>query len=207
MITSFTLDRKAAASADGPVYVNESGAYIGTLTQVSVADTPSGATYIDIAFKTDDGRICFPRMFITKKDGSKAFSHAIFQALLAVLGIENAPVVPNKVYRRDGTSFEGHRIPAIEAKHVGLLLQKELRTFVDKDGIEKDTYQMNIVTPFDTVSRRTAREILSGANEAKLLDAKLKGLKDRDSRKPAEQVQQPPAGHPAAAAIDDDMPF
>ena len=51
MITNFTCDRKAAAKVAGFTGIDRTGKYVGIITQAEVADTPSGATYVELAFK------------------------------------------------------------------------------------------------------------------------------------------------------------
>ena len=123
-------------------------------------------------------------------------------------GIWKADVCEGKVYTRDRNAQggfrvdQGYRLPAVEKHHVGLVFQRENRLY---NG--KPTYQMNLVTPFDPATRKVAKEILNGDAEAKLLDARLKNLKDRDSTGSTGE-QQPPANHPAVAApADDEIPF
>ena len=60
-----------------------------------------GAQYLDIAFKADDGRLCFSRLFLSKKDGSEAFGRRILDALLVVCNAQKADVCEGKVYTRD----------------------------------------------------------------------------------------------------------
>lgn len=209
MIMSFTRNDAAAKSLDGGTFISQTGAYTGQITQASMGMSDGGAQFLDIAFKADDGRLCFSKLFLSKKDGSEAFGRRILDALLVVCNAQKADVVEGKVFTRDRNAAggfrvdQGYRLPAVEKHHVGLVFQRENRLY---NG--KPTYQMNLVTPFDPATRKVAKEILNGDTEAKLLDARLKNLKDRDSTGGATGEQQPPANHPAVAApMDDDPPF
>ena len=126
-----------------------------------------------------------------------------------VCGAQSASVTEGKVYIRDrnapgGMRVDlGYRLLAVERKHIGLVLQRVNKK--NRDG--SDGYDMMLLTPFDATTRKVAREILDNATEAKLLDQRLKNLKDRDA-KPADSSSQPPANHPAVAApADDEIPF
>lgn len=208
MIMSFTRNDSAAKALDGGTYITQTGAYTGQITQASMGMSDGGAQYLDIAFKADDGRLCFSRLFLSKKDGSEAFGRRILDALLVVCNAQKADVCEGKVYTRDRNAQggfrvdQGYRLPAVEKHHVGLVFQRENRLY---NG--KTSYQMNLVTPFDPTTRKVAKEILNGDAESKLLDARLKNLKDRDSTGSTGE-QQPPANHPAVSApMDDDPPF
>ena len=52
MITTFTMNRKSAEKVAGFNGIDKSGKYVGTLTQVEVAESKAGATYVEFAFQT-----------------------------------------------------------------------------------------------------------------------------------------------------------
>lgn len=210
LIMHFTRNDNNARTLDSGSTINQTGAYTGMIRQAAIGATNNGAQYIDMTFKADDGRICYPRLFITKNDGSEAFGRKILDALLVVLGQNDADVVEAKVYTKDRNAAggyrvdQGYRLPAIEGKPVGLLIQRENYEY---NGQLK--FRLNLITPFDPKTRRVAKEILSNSSEAKLLDERIKNTKDRDdTRQQSTAEQQPPAGHPAASAPDyDDIPL
>ena len=209
MQMQFERNDAAAKSLDGGQWITQSGAYVGTITQTMIGVTDSGAQYVEFAFKDDGGALCFPRLFLTKRDGTDAFGRRILDALMVVCDIKKCDVQSGTVFVRDRTQptgyrkDAGYRLPALERKRVGFVLQRENREYQGKA-----TYQMNLLTPFDPQTRKVAKEILEEAAEAKLLDARLKNLKDKDSTgqasAPAQTTAQPPAGHPAAS---EDIPF
>ena len=63
MIMSFTRNDAAAKALDGGTHITQTGAYTGQITQASMGMSDGGAQYLDIAFKADDGRLCFSRLF------------------------------------------------------------------------------------------------------------------------------------------------
>ena len=210
MIMSFTRNDASAKSNDGGSFITQTGAYTGQITQAAMCMSDKGSQYLKITFKSDDGRFCTFPLFITQNNGEEHYERAILDALLVVCGVQNASVTEGKVYNRDKNApggvrvDQGYRFLAIERKHIGLVFQRENRT--RDDGSEG--FDMRLKTPFDPVTRRVAREILDNAEEAKLLDYRLKNLKDRDVKPASGSASQPPANHPAVAApADDEIPF
>ena len=214
MITSFTADTKAAEKVAGFAGIDHGGAYIGTITQAEVADSTSGATFVELAFKASEWtlpnsqpehgeKMSFIRLFVTSKSGERTFNADILDALMVVLGIQKADAKPMTVWNRDKTKRQGYRLPDLEGKQVGLLLQRQNRIYMDQYGAEKETYQMNVVTPFDPMTKKCAREILQQL-EATDVDNRLRNLKDREAQRHAQA--QPTA---TSASIDtfEDNPF
>ena len=97
MITTFTMNRKSAEKVAGFNGIDKSGKYVGTLTQVEVAESKAGATYVEFAFKalrwTECGeaaeergeKMAFIRLFVSSRNGDRTFGADIMDALLAVL--------------------------------------------------------------------------------------------------------------------------
>lgn len=197
MITSFTMNREAAEKVAGFNGIDKSGKYVGTLTQVEVAETTAGATYVEFAFKalrwtecgsTEEERgekMSFIRLFVSSRTGERTFGASIMDALLAVLKLERADAKPATVYNRDNTKRQGYRIADLEKCTVGFLLQRENREYTDINGDVKSTFQMNIISPFVPATEQTARELLNNL-DAKAIEARFKNLKD----KPAKPVAQ-----------------
>ena len=192
MITSFTMNREAAEKVAGFNGIDKSGKYVGTLTQVEVAESKGGATYVEFAFKalrwtecgeTEEERgekMAFIRLFVSSRTGDRTFGADIMDALLAVLKLQNVEATPCKVYNRDNTTRQGYRIKDLEKQTVGLLLQRENREY-ESEGQIKHTYQMNIITPFNAVTGQNAKETLNNI-EAKMVESKFKGLKDKEAK-------------------------
>lgn len=203
MITSFTRNDDAARHADSPAGISKSGAYTGTITQCAVFETQNKATGVELAFKTDEGVMCFTTLYILSKTGERTFNHDIFDALMTVANVEQAPVVQMKVYERDGkvSTTKFHRVPALERVHIGLILQRE--NYVNLQG--RPSYRMNVVTAFDPQTKRLAKEILAGEIEPKLFAERLRNLKDRDAKPSTTAQTQAPDMPPEPPA--EDYPF
>lgn len=205
MIESFTCNPNAAASVASSQYIQASGAYYVTIAQATISENDKGSVCVELSLKSDDGQLAFPRLWIIGKDGQKTFSHNIFDALLAVCGVKHAPVVKGKIYDRfENTWKEGYRIPAIEKKHIGVILQKEISYYISpRDGCERTRNQLNLLTPFNVETKKVAAEIIQGL-EGKRLDQVLATLKDREGNR-AVQPRQP--NQPSIETLDEDIPF
>lgn len=240
MITSITRDDRAASNLISSQGVNRTGMYVGVITQAEIAESASGATYIELAFRAkewiqkdaegnchegravdaraaQDGPLVFLRTYITNKAGEKAFGHAIIDALMVVLDITNLQPVEatvfDRTYAKDKATHKGYRFPELEKKLVGLLLQRENDTFTTSEGEVKETYRMNIVTPYDPNTRQCAKEILEG-NDARLVGERFAVIKDRQAKPRTQTAAPAPAAYQPAtvtaadlAATADDVPF
>ena len=225
MIDSFTCDRERAASVAGFTGINRTGKYVGDITQCEIADSPSGATYIEIAFKAksweaknEDGTVdkgngeamAFIRTYITSRSGVRTFGHDIVDALMAVLKIDTMTTQAMTVYGRNwrndhNDKRQGKRIPALEKQRVGLLLQRENRVYTDNQGNLKESFNLNIITPYDPDTMQNANEIIHGS-DAVAVEQKFKYLHDKAAKETPPQSGYQPSAVDTAAALDDD-PF
>lgn len=120
MITTFTMNRKSAEKVAGFNGIDKSGKYVGTLTQVEVAESKAGATYVEFAFKalrwTECGeaaeergeKMAFIRLFVSSRNGDRTFGADIMDALLAVLKLDKVEATQAQVFNRDGTKRPGY---------------------------------------------------------------------------------------------------
>lgn len=224
MINSFTCNTERAATVAGFAGINHTGKYVGKITQCEVADSPSGATYVEIAFKAtsweiknEDGTVStgagdamtFIRTYITSKTGERTFGYDIVDALMAVLKIDKMDVQPMKVFGRNwrndnSDQHQGYRVPALEKQRIGLLLQRENRQYTDSNGNVRDSFNMNIITPYNPDTMQNAAEVLRGS-DAVTVEQRFKNLRDKAAKQPRTSSYQPTAAD-TATAIDDD-PF
>lgn len=194
----FTCDREQAERLDRASGINKTGKYIGVITQAELAQSQSGAQYLEFAFKankwvekTDSGELSegtgdqlgFIRMYITKTTGEPILNRSILDALMVVCKLDKCEGKPSKVFERDGSTRQGYRIPELEKQRVGLLLQRVNRTYIDSEGNEKNGYDIRIVTPFDPDTGKCASEILRGVETPSLVNSRLKNLHDRDANR------------------------
>lgn len=147
----FTLDNQAAMDLNQSNRLNESGIYFGTITRAEYTDSPNGAGFLNIDFKTDDGKEAnYMSLCHRKNDGSRAFGFNIIMAIMACMGVQKTSEV----------NHNNKRIcPELTGKRVGLALQAEADWYwCKKDYKMKQTTNMNIFMPFDPQSKQTAKE-------------------------------------------------
>lgn len=225
MIENFAYNKTSAASADfeGSSSIRSTGAYTLRIYQAAVRESQnpdSKASWVDFVLGMPDSKakaIC--RLIIKKKDGSDAFGLNFLNAMLGLLGVENAPVQKMKVFHLNGNFEPGYRIPAIESKVLGFFLQYvEDR---DEDGYQRlnergyPRYQMSIKAVFDPQTRQTISEKIEG-KQATRIDYLAKTLQDdkAEVREGGDSFESParneaPQSAPAAspATVGEDIPF
>lgn len=177
MITTFTYSAEAVKKAEGGAFINRTGEYVCVVSQASTYETQNGAQMIRLVLKDQTtASVCQTDICVIAKDGNPTFGMGMFNALQKIAGVEKAETVSGKVYSifDPKKPEDGFRIPAVEKKTVGVVLQRE--NFFKTDG--KAGHRMNVVCFFDPTTRKTASEIERGS-EAHRVDS-LKTLKDKD---------------------------
>lgn len=204
----FTVNKGDACKVGVSNVITESGAYVGKITQAVVFKSPSGAVSVEFLFQ-NDAQSTFTRLWLTNSSGEEAFGKKIFDALMVVLGLDTLETHTGPYYSHKGEKMQGEIIPLLYGKPIGMLLQRTNREFIDESGETRTSLQMDLVTPFHPVTRLIAREILSGAQTAQLLDKRLSSLKDRTqkARQPAPIGRQTSPQAKTPANLVDDIPF
>ncbi|KMJ44691.1 hypothetical protein AB204_13020 [Xenorhabdus khoisanae] len=203
----FTYDQESAMNAGQSGFINESGAYVLTISEAKLTKSQHGAEFIEFSGEADDGRkVSYLSICCKKKDGSvNSFGQSMVQAIMGCCGVRQ--VTSHMI----STS---HVIaPEFAGKRVGLVLQKILRTKNNGD----DTYGMDIRIPFYPDTRQTIAEKVEG-KPATTIDKMVANLKDKDERKTNVQhysgqqsngfleAPRQPQGQPPMD-FDDDIPF
>ena len=121
MITTFTMNRKSAEKVAGFNGIDKSGKYVGTLTQVEVAESKAGATYVEFAFKalrwiecgeTAEERgekMAFIKLYVSSRTGDRTFGADIMDALLAVLKLDKVEATQAQVFNREAPGLSHRR--------------------------------------------------------------------------------------------------
>lgn len=217
MITSFTRNDERAAAVAGFSGISHTGIYTGFIAQAEIAEGKSGAQYLEIAFKckqwkekdangnvsegTGD-RVAFIRTYITSKTGERTFGADIIDAMMVCLGVSKMDAVKGVVYGRNASrdksdQHQGYRLPDIEKKPIGLLIQREDRLYTDNTGVVRESFNLNILTPFDPANGKCAREILEKADKATVVESRFATLKDKPVRSNAPVNDAAAYGAPA----------
>lgn len=187
---TYGYDATHAAAADSGgqgKFLDESGAYVGTLTYARAVQSSKGGWGVELGFEADDGRKTkYPMTLWTLgPDGSRYFGHDILDTVLICAGMKPAMALkPGKVKYtvydfdlRADVEKESDGYPGLTGKRIGLLIQRELYT--TKAG--KDASRHSIYGAFDAETRQAASEKLE-SKPAAITDKRLATLKDKDSR-------------------------
>lgn len=188
----FTYNEESALTAGQGGFINESGAYVVTLTEAALKTFDSGSKAVEFSGETDDGRkVQYLSVFTTKTDGTESkFGTAIVQAIMGCAGIKQATYKMLDAQHLISPEFAG--------KQVGLVLQKILTS--KQDG--SDSYKMEIKLPFIAATRQTLKEKSDGKN-AETVDRMISGLKDKDERKKGGSNASNSGGYDQYAQQDD----
>ncbi|HID5225114.1 TPA: DUF669 domain-containing protein [Proteus mirabilis] len=189
----FTYNQDDALAAGQGGFINESGAYIITISEAKLGMSESGARFIEFSGEEDDGRkVNYLSIYSTKRDGEvNKFGHNLINAIMGCSGVQQLTQV--KV-------GENHFIaPEFSGKRVGLVLQKVLKTKTNGN----ETYSFDIKIPFFADTRQTLAEMIDNT-PAVTIDKILASLKDKDERKQQSQSNQ---GYGYPQSTDNDAPF
>lgn len=168
----FTYNHEAALTAGQGGFINESGAYVITITEAALTTSSGGAKAIEFSGEADDGRkVQYLSVYVSKKDGSEnTFGVNMIHAMMGCAGLKQ---LTNQM--KAAGQFVA---PEFSGKKLGLVLQKVLRS--KNDG--SDTYGLEIRLPFIAQTHQTLQEKADGKN-AETVDRMVAGLKDKDERK------------------------
>lgn len=168
----FSYNKEAALTAGQGGFINESGAYLITITEAALTTSQGGAKAIEFSGEADDGRkVQYLSVYVSKKDGSaNTFGVNMIHAIMGCAGVNQLTEHMKAAGQYVAPEFAG--------KRVGLVLQKVLRS--KNDG--SDTYGLDIRMPFIAQTHQTLLEQSEGKN-AEAVDKMVSGLKDKDERK------------------------
>lgn len=217
MRESFSYDKSSALRSEGGTgkAIRTTGAYIVTLYQCAYRTAKSAeskAEMLDFTVGDAEGRKALTGLVLSKRDGSPAFGMNIWNALLGLLKVDNAKIVPGKVFALNGSSKDGYRIHAVEKKQIGMLLQyvedRDEHGFQVLNDKGYPIYHMVLQCLFDPATNKTHNELLEGKEATTLakLTAKYKDdfAKVADDDSAAVSYGSAPK---TAAEVTDDMPF
>ena len=191
MITSYKCNEENALR-EMSNNIRHTGKYIGTISQCEVGESQGGATFIEFAFVTSrytekvgevvknevkGTKVDFIRTYITDREGKPIFSTFILDQTMSILGVKEAPIMPSTVFNRDKTRREGYRMPDIEKKEIGYLIEAFYEPYTDSNGMERQATRLRIISAFDPKTGKTAEEKANG-KDANAIDTKLNSLKD-----------------------------
>lgn len=202
----FQLNPQAARDGSGSAgaFIQQTGAYIGTIVAATQYKAPSGAEMMNISFQANSGEkapylsICYK-----KKDGSdNEIGVNQINALMACMKVRNTAPVNGSINAWDknaGKEMPQQAIifPELMDKPVGLFLQRELSTY---NGEDKE--KVVFYAPFNADTQQTAQEVLD-QSEAKSIERMKETVKDYDKRQKGGYSTQ----SESAEQFEDDVPF
>ena len=200
----FEYNEKQVQEADKAAdAITESGTYVGTFTAVNGIDAASGAKGLQFNFNAPGIGDASFNLYTHGKDGNEIFGMNQVQAIMFLCGVKSLKATKGKTekWEDDGTGkrvkveVEGNTYPALCAKPIGLVLQKELYT-TNKGG---SGARINLYGTFQAETQLMSSEIKNKVTKPVKLARLIAGLKTKDSRKAA----TPESAQPSMGALPD----
>ncbi|MEP9172139.1 DUF669 domain-containing protein [Enterobacter hormaechei] len=188
----FTYNEESALTAGQGGFINETGAYILTITEAALKQSEKGARFIEFSGESDDGRkVQYLSVCTQKNDGTEnKFGANVIHAMMGCAGI--------KQLTQHMVSASNFVAPEFHGKKIGLVLQKVLTT---KRSTGQDSYQMEIRLPFIAQTGQTLKEKAEGKQPETVANMAAT-LKDKDNRNKQSSTQ-----HEDYHFGQDDAPF
>lgn len=158
--------------------IDSKGAYVGTIKRAELVTNANNTSGVEFTFVSDSGAVAdFIKVYTENNKGEPLMGVGIISAMMIAAGAPdpmNEKIVPVEkwVNGEKGT----HEVPCYVDLHkkIGLVFRK-------KEYRKKDKsigYNMEIVMPFDPVTKQTASEKLTGQVSKGTIDRIVEGLKD-----------------------------
>ena len=179
---NFSFNREQASKQDAPRSLSANGAYVGKIVQAEFYDSNSGAQMFECVFNCEGANTKL-QMCVVDKHGNDTFQVGFLQSLMGLLGLSELKSQAGKAKDlRDGTIYDTYRIPSIENKPIGILLQKEMDVYTNKNNEQKEVWNMRIISFFDAETNQTYHEKANN-QPAKTIEARLAQMKDRTTKR------------------------
>ena len=207
---SYTLDATSARNAESiGKFIRDTGKYKGVFTRAELLiSTEKGSRGIEFDF-VSDGKECTLQLWTHSGTGEPYSALNMVNAIMTCLALRGIQPKKMVVEKYDYDSKQRHKVevtafPDLMNKPIGLLLQKELSIYNNKERSK-----MLIFAAFNAESEKTSTEILDKIAQPSALAKLVLLLADKDNRKSGQaiQSQQQSKTTNAYAALDDDLPF
>lgn len=207
---SYTLDATSARNAESiGKFIRDTGKYKGVFTRAELLiSTEKGSRGIEFDF-VSDGKECTLQLWTHSGTGVPYSALNMVNAIMTCLALRGIQPKKMVVEKYDYDSKQRHKVevtafPDLMNKHIGLLLQKELSVYNNKERSK-----MLIFAAFNAESEKTSTEILDKIAQPSALAKLVLLLADKDNRKSGQAMQSQQQSNPsnAYAALDDDLPF
>lgn len=206
----YTLDATSARNAESiGKFIRDTGKYKGVFTRAELLiSTEKGSRGIEFDFLSD-GKECTLQLWTHSGAGEPYSALNMVNAIMTCLALRGIQPKKMVVEKYDYDSKQRHKVevtafPDLMNKPIGLLLQKELSIYNNKERSK-----MLIFAAFNAESEKTSTEILDKIAQPSALAKLVLLLADKDNRKSGQaiQSQQQSKTTNAYAALDDDLPF
>ena len=206
----YTLDATSARNAESiGKFIRDTGKYKGVFTRAELLiSTEKGSRGIEFDF-VSDGKECTLQLWTHSGTGEPYSALNMVNAIMTCLALRGIQPKKMVVEKYDYDSKQRHKVevtafPDLMNKTIGLLLQKELSIYNNKERSK-----MLIFAAFNAESEKTSTEILDKIAQPSALAKLDLLLADKDNRKSGQaiQSQQQSKTTNAYAALDDDLPF
>lgn len=207
---SYTLDATSARNAESMgKFIRDTGKYKGVFTRAELLiSTEKGSRGIEFDFLSD-GKECTLQLWTHSSAGEPYSALNMVNAIMTCLALRGIQPKKMVVEKYDYDSKQRHKVevtafPDLMNKPIGLLLQKELSVYNNKERSK-----MLIFAAFNAESEKTSTEILDKIAQPSALAKLVLLLADKDNRKSGQALQSQPQSktNNAYAALDDDLPF
>ena len=206
----YTLDATSARNAESiGKFIRDTGKYKGVFTRAELLiSTEKGSRGIEFDF-VSDGKECTLQLWTHSGTGEPYSALNMVNAIMTCLALRGIQPKKMVVEKYDYDSKQRHKVevtafPDLMNKTIGLLLQKELSIYNNKERSK-----MLIFAAYNAESEKTSTEILDKIAQPSALAKLVLLLADKDNRKSGQaiQSQQQSKTTNAYAALDDDLPF
>lgn len=207
---SYTLDATSARNAESiGKFIRDTGKYKGVFTRAELLiSTEKGSRGIEFDF-VSDGKECTLQLWTHSGTGEPYSALNMVNAIMTCLALRGIQPKKMVVEKYDYDSKQRHKVevtafPDLMNKPIGLLLQKELSIYNNKERSK-----MLIFAAFNAESEKTSTEILDKIAQPSALAKLVLLLADKDNRKSGQAMQSQHQSKTtnAYAALDDDLPF
>ena len=206
----YTLDATSARNAESiGKFIRDTGKYKGVFTRAELLiSTEKGSRGIEFDFLSD-GKECTLQLWTHSGAGEPYSALNMVNAIMTCLALRGIQPKKMVVEKYDYDSKQRHKVevtafPDLMNKPIGLLLQKELSIYNNKERSK-----MIIFAAFNAESEKTSTEILDKIAQPSALAKLVLLLADKDNRKSGQAMQSQHQSKTtnAYAALDDDLPF
>ena len=206
----YTLDATSARNAESiGKFIRDTGKYKGVFTRAELLiSTEKGSRGIEFDFLSD-GKECTLQLWTHSGAGEPYSALNMVNAIMTCLALRGIQPKKMVVEKYDYDSKQRHKVevtafPDLMNKPIGLLLQKELSIYNNKERSK-----MLIFAAFNAESEKTSTEILDKIAQPSALAKLVLLLADKDNRKSGQAMQSQHQSKTtnAYAALDDDLPF